>query len=139
MDDGQRRPIPFDYLFINVGAAVSVSLLYGICRAGVRSREQFERSKAAQEQAARDHAEALMAGRRQITRDLHDVIAHDVTVIALQADAALSGSDAGFAQSLEAIGMRPIIADRSSVDDAGALTGCGRRGRSHGLLPDARH
>jgi signal transduction histidine kinase len=96
--------VPFDYLFVNVGAAVSVSLLYGICRAGVRSREQAERSSAAQEQAALDHAEALLAGRRQITRDLHDVIAHDVTVIALQADAALSGSDPAFRhQSLEAI------------------------------------
>jgi signal transduction histidine kinase len=96
--------IPFDYLFVNVGAAVSISLLYGICRAGIRSREQFERSTAEQQQAELDHTEALMAGRRQITRDLHDVIAHDVTVIALQADAALAGSDAGFRQqSLEAI------------------------------------
>ncbi len=96
--------VPDDYLFINVVAAVAVSLLYGICRAGVRSREELERTTAAQEQSALDHTEALLAGRRQMTRDLHDVIAHDVTVIALQADAALSGHDAAFRQqSLEAI------------------------------------
>ena len=96
--------VPDDYLFINVVAAVAVSLLYGICRAGVRSREELERTTAAQEQLALDHTEALLAGRRQMTRDLHDVIAHDVTVIALQADAALSGHDAAFRQqSLEAI------------------------------------
>lgn len=96
--------VPFDYLFVNVAVAVSICLLYGISRAGIRSRELFERSSAEQEQAQLDHAEALASGRRQITRDLHDVIAHDVTVIALQADAALSGSDPSFRhQSLEAI------------------------------------
>lgn len=96
--------IPFDYVFVNVGVAVSISLAYGICRAGIRSREQFERSTAEQAQAELDHTAALVAGRRQITRDLHDVIAHDVTVIALQADAALAGTDPQFRQqSLEAI------------------------------------
>lgn len=96
--------IPYDYLVINVVLAVAVSLLYGICRAGVRSREQLERTTAAQQQLALDHSEALLAGRRQMTRDLHDIIAHDVTVIALQADAALSGHNAVFRQqSLEAI------------------------------------
>lgn len=96
--------IPFDYLFVNVAMAVSISVLFGICRAGIRSREQFERSNRERDQAELDHADALAAGRKQITRDLHDVIAHDVTVIALQADAALSGSDLEFRhQSLEAI------------------------------------
>lgn len=106
--------IPVDYLFINVSMAVGLSLLYGICRAGIRSREQFEASTAERQQAILDHEEALVAGRRQITRDLHDVIAHDVTVIALQADAALALSDPEFRQqSLEAISD---AAHRSLID-----------------------
>lgn len=96
--------IPQDYLIINVVLAVAVALLFGICRAGVRSREQLADSTAANIRAKLDHAELLAASRRQMTRDLHDVIAHDVTIIALQADAALSTPDPGRQrQSLEAI------------------------------------
>jgi len=96
--------IPQDYLIINVVLAVVVALLFGICRAGVRSREQLADSTAANTQAELDHAELLAASRRQMTRDLHDVIAHDVTIIALQADAALSTTEPDRQrQSLEAI------------------------------------
>jgi signal transduction histidine kinase len=96
--------IPQDYLIINVVLAIVVALLFGICRAGVRSREQLAESTAANTQAQLDHAELMAASRRQMTRDLHDVIAHDVTIIALQADAALSTAEPERQrQSLEAI------------------------------------
>lgn len=96
--------IPQDYLIINVVLAIGISLLYGICRAGIRSREQLELTTAAGTQAELDHAEILAASRRQMTRDLHDVIAHDVTIIALQADVALSTQEPNRQrQSLEAI------------------------------------
>lgn len=45
------------------------------------------------EAAERRHREAIAAERRSLARDLHDVVAHDITVIAMQAEMARLGQD----------------------------------------------
>ena len=58
-----------------------------------RLRQRQIRDQRELEAAERRHREALAAERRSLARDLHDVVAHDITVIAMQAEMARLGQD----------------------------------------------
>lgn len=87
----------------SISAAVPLALLvglllvlaYGIGRAGRGISEKRDTAQQELLEAEAHHQQALTAQRRALARELHDIVAHDVTVMAMQAEAAdISGDDA---------------------------------------------
>lgn len=66
--------------------AVGVSLLGDARR--LRSHTIVERDEARESAAASQHEQAIMEERARIARELHDVVAHDVSMISVQAETA---------------------------------------------------
>lgn len=66
--------------------AVGVSLLGDARR--LRSHTIVERDEARESAAASQHGQAIMEERARIARELHDVVAHDVSMISVQAETA---------------------------------------------------
>jgi signal transduction histidine kinase len=89
-------------------------------RAARLEREQEERSR----RAADDE-------RNRIARELHDVVAHNVSVIAVRAGAARMTSEEGGGQATEALGLIERTA-RSTLAELRALLGILRRGDGQG-------
>ncbi|WP_229068632.1 sensor histidine kinase [Actinoplanes sp. DH11] len=84
LDDGPIRDLPLD-LLIN-------AVIYGVVAAAGRARGRWvaERSAAARRlaEAERDRREAAGAERRRLARELHDVTAHHLTSIVVNASTA---------------------------------------------------
>ncbi|GAA1825983.1 sensor histidine kinase [Nesterenkonia flava] len=63
------------------------------------------------QEAENRHREAVTAERRAIARDLHDIVAHDITLIAMQSRAAqLKGTLGAYEQAIQAIGDSSRVA-----------------------------
>ncbi len=98
---------PYDALiqvFI-FGAAMGVGLLSRAMRTSLRAAQQ--RAERAEAELDRETARAAAAERARIARELHDVVAHHVSLMAVQAEAAgalLPGHPKEAAQSVSVIG-----------------------------------
>lgn len=63
-------------------------------------------SRADMQAMQRHHEDSVTAERQSIARDLHDMVAHDITIIAMQSRAAqLDGSDCALKDALDIIGQ----------------------------------
>ncbi|MEL7978212.1 histidine kinase [Isoptericola sp. F-RaC21] len=117
------------------GAVVAGQLMWH----GARRREQLEDQAATIErQTAELQRQAVVTERLRIARELHDVVAHHVSVIGIQATAArrmLAGDPAAAAaplatiegESREAVAqMRGLLGTLRGVEDGGGPGGAGR-------------
>ncbi|WP_170228568.1 sensor histidine kinase [Nesterenkonia populi] len=77
-------------LGLGVGAAVAAGVLcaYGLGDAFRRATNASLQSRRDLEEAEQRHRESVSAERKSIAQDLHDVVAHDITIIAMQSRAA---------------------------------------------------
>lgn len=88
-----------------VGLALALLAAYGIGTA-------FRRATSARHQSRRDlgemeqhHRESVAAERKSIARDLHDMVAHDITIIAMQSRAAqMKNTEGAYREAVEIIG-----------------------------------
>ncbi len=92
----------------SVALAVIVPILFGLTERGRRERlTEYELSAERRQQAARiAAADAVRAERARIARELHDVVAHEMTVMTLQAEGArrrLAKTDPTVADALATI------------------------------------
>ena len=122
---GGRAPVAFAVVTVVLAAAVSAAVHSG---RSARERLAEQEAVAAQERARR----MLLEERARIARELHDVVAHHMSVIAIQADAAPLRVPQPPAELVEAFaGIR-----------GGALEGLGELRRILHLLrsdPDVTH
>jgi signal transduction histidine kinase len=165
---GHRRPLTTSGLLVlpflvyasvplNSGRPVALVLLAVTALAsatglGVRLREERRRLRATEQSAAASLMEYAARGERaRIARELHDVVAHHITMIALQAEAArlaTPGLPAEGARRLTAIGdtartalteMRRLLGVlREDVDDAPTRSPQPELGQLHSLLDEVR-
>lgn len=84
------------FLLLNLGLLLAVPVGWASEVRGQRERADAERARAEQERrvAELDRAAAVTAERNRMARDLHDVVAGQLSAIALQSEAALSRPDA---------------------------------------------
>nr|WP_246349244.1 histidine kinase [Nesterenkonia xinjiangensis] len=69
-----------------------------VTNARLQSRRELEEVEAA-------HRESVAAERKSIARDLHDIVAHDITIIAMQSRAAqMTGTEDSYRTAVEVIG-----------------------------------
>ncbi|MCB2411443.1 histidine kinase, partial [Demequina sp. TTPB684] len=92
----------------SVALAVVVPIIFGLTERGRREKlTEFELSAERRQQAARiAAADAVRAERARIARELHDVVAHEVTVMTLQAEGArrrIAKTDPDVAEALATI------------------------------------
>ncbi|GAB2895055.1 sensor histidine kinase [Neomicrococcus lactis] len=84
---------PAELVGVPLFAVALTCSVYAVIIWGKRQKSRAEdiaRDRAKGEQM---HQSALMSERKLIARDLHDVIAHDITIVALQADMAMTSKD----------------------------------------------
>jgi signal transduction histidine kinase len=98
---------PYDALFqvFIFAAAMGAGLLSRAMRTSLRAAQQ--RAERAEAEVDRETARAAAAERARIARELHDVVAHHVSLMAVQAEAAgalLPGQPAEAARSVGVIG-----------------------------------
>ena len=109
-----------------IGAALAVAGPAAAGRLVAHQRAQNERLRALTEELVTERriAERVAAAeeRARIARELHDVVGHEVTVIALQADAA--------AAALGKAPERPAARDCATSACTSGRPGCGRRSSS---------
>jgi signal transduction histidine kinase len=92
-----------------------------------RAREAAELARRKDEQRARAEAEAVTAERLRIANELHDVVAHSVSVVALQAGAALELLERSPERAREPLEVIERTA-RDALAEMGALVGFLRQG-----------
>ncbi len=85
------------FLLFNLVLMLAVPVAWASEVRGHRERADAERERAAHERrvAELDRAAAVTAERTRMARDLHDVVAGQLSAIAIQSEAALSRPDAG--------------------------------------------
>lgn len=88
-----------------LGLSLALLGAYGIGSAFRHATTARHQSRADMHTMQRRHEESVTAERQSIARDLHDMVAHDITIIAMQSRAAqLDGSPDVLRESLEVIG-----------------------------------
>ncbi|QJY46225.1 sensor histidine kinase [Pseudonocardia broussonetiae] len=81
---------------LSLGLLLAIPVFWGLEVRHLHERAEAERDRAEQERRAaeRDRAAAVAAERNRMARDLHDVIAGQLSAIAIQSEAALTVPDA---------------------------------------------
>lgn len=81
---------------MSLGLLLAIPVFWGLEVRHLHERAEAERDRAEQERrvAERDRAAAVAAERNRMARDLHDVIAGQLSAIAIQSEAALTVPDA---------------------------------------------
>ncbi len=105
---------PAELVGIPLFAVALTCSVYAVIIWGKRQKSRAEDIARDRAKAELLHQNALMSERKLIARDLHDVIAHDITVIALQADMAMTSRDSE--QSSASLGIISQSAHRA-LDD----------------------
>lgn len=115
-----------------VAASVSVAVLaaYGIGSANRHATSARLQSTQDLAQAEQSHRASVAAVRKSIARDLHDIVAHDITIIAMQSRAAqIKDTDDAYREAVGVIGnssraalndlrrMLTLLKDEDVVDD----------------------
>ncbi|MDQ0093666.1 sensor histidine kinase [Paeniglutamicibacter psychrophenolicus] len=96
------RPLDVGFLVLLVPL---ILLAYFVALFARKFQEQRESDRKRIEDLRRKQQEAVEAERKAIARDLHDIVAHDITVISMQAKAAGFSGDPAVAQAaLKVIG-----------------------------------
>lgn len=85
------------FLLFNLAMMLAIPIAWASEVRGHRERADAERERAEQQRrvAELDRAAAITAERNRMARDLHDVVAGQLSAIAIQSEAALSRPDAG--------------------------------------------
>lgn len=74
------------------------SAFRNVTNARLQSRRELQEVEA-------EHRESVAAERKSIARDLHDIVAHDITIIAMQSRAAqMADTDESYRQAVQVIG-----------------------------------
>ncbi|KAA9144629.1 sensor histidine kinase [Microbacterium lushaniae] len=116
-------------VFAFAGLTAAVVAVWAVGRL-LRARDARER-----ERAAEHIREAIAAERRSISRDLHDIVAHSMTVMIAQAEAGIVAGRRDPAASAQALG-RIADAGRESMRDMRALLNVlGEGGDAAALAP----
>ncbi|NDK31216.1 sensor histidine kinase [Nesterenkonia haasae] len=93
------------------GISGGVLVAYGIGSAFRRATNSSLQSSRNLEEVEARHAVATSAERRSIARDLHDIVAHDITIIAMQSRAAqVKDTDEAYREAVEVIGNSSRVA-----------------------------
>ncbi|WP_120004073.1 sensor histidine kinase [Nesterenkonia muleiensis] len=116
--------------FLFLGVSLGLLVAYGIgasFRQATHARLQSARDL---EEAQELHRRAKAAERKSIARDLHDIVAHDITIIAMQSRAArMQDTDEAYREAVTIIGdssraalndlrrMLALLKDEKIVDD----------------------
>ena len=96
---------PYDVGFIIIFVPL-LGVAYFVALFARKYQEQRESDRKRIEDLRRKQKEAVEAERKAIARDLHDIVAHDITVISMQAKAAGFSGDPAVAQAaLKVIGV----------------------------------
>ncbi|GAA1496707.1 sensor histidine kinase [Paeniglutamicibacter kerguelensis] len=96
------RPLDIGFLALILPL---LALAYAIAYFSRKIQAQREADRARMAELRRKQQEAVEAERKAIARDLHDIVAHDITVISMQAKAAEFSGDPAVAQAaLKVIG-----------------------------------
>ena len=80
-------------------------------------------TRQAQARAELVRAQTAMAERLRIARELHDIVAHSIGVIAIQAGSGRSVGDASPAEGREALGPAPGLARTGAWSGSTSRTG----------------
>ena len=126
-------------LLTNAWLLVSVAAFVGAARRRSRDRynQAFERAAVLEAQQAAERRLAVIETQQRIARDVHDLLGHSLTVIAMQAEGARAILATDPAAADEALG---IIGEtsRRSVDEVHALVDMLRSDADGGADPDDR-
>jgi signal transduction histidine kinase len=94
-----------------LGTTGGLFVAYGIGSSFRRATNDRLQSTRDLEVAEELHEAAKTAERRSIARDLHDIVAHDITIIAMQARAAqMKDTDEAYREAVEVIGNSSRVA-----------------------------
>ncbi|MEU0060175.1 sensor histidine kinase [Streptomyces sp. NPDC006334] len=130
-----------------VHAVIALLALSASCMAGLLSRERREHAVALR---AQEVAEAVTAERLRIARELHDIVAHSIGVIAIQAGVGSRVIETQPAQAREALraiettsrqtltGLRRTLVTLRRADREDGENGDGGAGRADGAGRGAR-
>ena len=126
-------------LLTNAWLLVSVAAFVGAARRRSRDRynQAFERAAVLEAQQAAERRLAVIETQQRIARDVHDLLGHSLTVIAMQAEGAraiLATDPAAADEALAIIGET----SRRSVDEVHALVDMLRSDADGGANPDDR-
>ena len=126
-------------LLTNAWLLVSVAAFVGAARRRSRDRynQAFERAAVLEAQQAAERRLAVIETQQRIARDVHDLLGHSLTVIAMQAEGAraiLATDPAAADEALAVIGET----SRRSVDEVHALVDMLRSDADGGADPDDR-
>ena len=124
-------------LLTNAWLLVSVAAFVGAARRRSRDRynQAFERAAVLEAQQAAERRLAVIETQQRIARDVHDLLGHSLTVIAMQAEGAraiLATDPAAADEALAIIGET----SRRSVDEVHALVDMLRSDADGGADPD---
>lgn len=126
-------------LLTNAWLLVSVAAFVGAARRRSRDRynQAFERAAVLEAQQAAERRLAVIETQQRIARDVHDLLGHSLTVIAMQAEGAraiLATDPAAADEALAVIGET----SRRSVDEVRSLVDMLRSDVATGADPDDR-
>ena len=101
----QDLPDPNDIAFLWVNAVIALGIGRVLRRTEDSARTAALRARAAEESAEQASATARWEERTRIAREMHDVVAHSVSVMVVQAGAAETAMDEDPTYSREALGQ----------------------------------